>query len=150
MLTSHEARRRMSLCCVAIYLHHWRVAVIVDGKLELGSGHRVSGTPLSWMVPVTNTKMNPYASLGQCDGPVPDFPQYAPVLADRLYCESVGLFGAYQYPHATCGRIAGTAVHARAGFRGRGWIGVGAAVGGPRAARVHVRCPFTSTLPFLP
>lgn len=42
MPTSHEARRYSSLCCMAVYLYNWRVAIVVDWKLQLGPGGCVS------------------------------------------------------------------------------------------------------------
>ena len=55
VLTGHEARRYRSLRCVAVYLHDWRVAIVVDWKLGLGSGHCVS-KPV-WLV-LSQTKLN--------------------------------------------------------------------------------------------
>jgi len=46
VFTGHEARSYRSLRCVAVYLHDWRVVIVVDWKLELGSGRCVS-RPLS-------------------------------------------------------------------------------------------------------
>ena len=46
MPTGHEARCYSSLCCMAVYLYNWRVAIVVDWKLQLGPGGCVS-RPLS-------------------------------------------------------------------------------------------------------
>jgi len=45
VLAGHEARRHRTLCCVAVYLHNRRVAIVMDWKLRLGPGGCVSSRP---------------------------------------------------------------------------------------------------------